>query len=228
MDSYPWGSDDPRGYRNAMGRYKTTRERTFLDRHLPGTPTRLLDIGGGVGRFALPLALAGHKVTVVEQSVEAASVLEEQAAGRLDVIVGDFLGLDLEPTFDAAIAIESLVYFNREDPQDVFARVSSALEPGGLFVFTMLNHDGWRAVAKRRLLGGRNLDYLYTCPRRTEAALAAAGFEVLAMEGFMWLPVGVTSDSRAVRPLALIERALRLRRFISRSPWFLVAARKSR
>ena len=36
-----------------------------------GTPLRVLDVGGGSGMFAVPLAQLGHEVTVVDPSADA-------------------------------------------------------------------------------------------------------------------------------------------------------------
>jgi hypothetical protein len=52
------------------------------------------------------------------------------------------------------------------------------------------------------------------------------GFEVQAVSGYNWLPFSRLSDSALVIPAARIERALRLDRRPTVSPWILVSARK--
>src|SRR3712207_7602612 len=49
-----------------------------------GTPLRVLDVGGGSGMFAVPLARLGHDVTVVDPSADALATLRRRAdtAGR--------------------------------------------------------------------------------------------------------------------------------------------------
>ncbi len=47
---------------------------------LIGSDTTVLDVGGGAGRFALPLATRARHVTVVEPSTEAVGMLQERAA----------------------------------------------------------------------------------------------------------------------------------------------------
>jgi SAM-dependent methyltransferase len=49
--------------------------------------TTALDVGGGAGRYALPLALRGARVTVVEPSESMIRALEEAAAGMGDLRV---------------------------------------------------------------------------------------------------------------------------------------------
>ena len=38
----------------------------LLERHLPPAPARVLDVGGGAGVYALPLAEAGYEVHLVD------------------------------------------------------------------------------------------------------------------------------------------------------------------
>ena len=44
-----------------------------------GTPLRVLDVGGGSGMFAVPLARLGHDVTVVDPSADALATLRRRA-----------------------------------------------------------------------------------------------------------------------------------------------------
>ena len=59
-----------------------------------GAPLRVLDVGGGSGMFAVPLARLGHDVTVVDPSADALATLRRRAdtAGvgeRVHAIQGD-------------------------------------------------------------------------------------------------------------------------------------------
>ena len=56
MTQYPYDMEDPLVYRNKMGRYKTERQLSFIRRFLSREVVRALDIGGGSGRLAIPLA----------------------------------------------------------------------------------------------------------------------------------------------------------------------------
>src|ERR1700710_2996909 len=44
-----------------------------------GSPLRVLDVGGGSGMFAVPLARLGHDVTVVDPSADALATLRRRA-----------------------------------------------------------------------------------------------------------------------------------------------------
>src|ERR1700710_1073770 len=55
-----------------------------------GTPLRVLDVGGGSGMFAVPLARLGHDITVVDPSADALATLHRRAqnAGVADRVRG--------------------------------------------------------------------------------------------------------------------------------------------
>ncbi|WP_197048662.1 class I SAM-dependent methyltransferase [Streptosporangium roseum] len=38
----------------------------LLERHLPPAPAQVLDVGGGAGAYALPLAAAGYEVHLID------------------------------------------------------------------------------------------------------------------------------------------------------------------
>ena len=45
--------------------------KAYLDRYLPAAPARVLDIGGGPGRYSLYLAERGHAVTLFDANAQA-------------------------------------------------------------------------------------------------------------------------------------------------------------
>src|SRR5881392_399688 len=59
-----------------------------------GRPLTVLDVGGGTGGFAVPIAQAGHRVTVVDASPDALAALTRRAADagvadRVRAVQGD-------------------------------------------------------------------------------------------------------------------------------------------
>jgi len=68
---YLWDEDNPLGYKNRMGLYKTKMELEFIKSCLPNHKLEILDIGGGSGRFALPLSKLNHDVTTIDISKDA-------------------------------------------------------------------------------------------------------------------------------------------------------------
>ncbi|MCD0450863.1 methyltransferase domain-containing protein [Actinocorallia sp. API 0066] len=64
--------------RSAAGPLAAVRE--ALAPVLSQGPLDVLDVGGGTGHYAVPLAAAGHRVTVVDASPDALAMLERRAA----------------------------------------------------------------------------------------------------------------------------------------------------
>ena len=63
---YKWDLENPHGYGNRMGRYRTRVECDFMRRHLAAPPLRVLDVGGGSGRLGKFFISLGHRVTIVD------------------------------------------------------------------------------------------------------------------------------------------------------------------
>jgi S-adenosylmethionine-dependent methyltransferase len=110
--------------------------RRELDRH-PGRALTVLDVGGGTGGFAVPLAEAGHTVTVVDVSPDALAALTRRAAdagvaGRVRAVQGDAdaLATLVTPASADLVLCHGLLEVV-DDPAGVVAAIANALRPGG-------------------------------------------------------------------------------------------------
>ena len=117
--------------------------------HLPTAPgTRVLDLGGGIGRFTTWLLQQGLTVELVDPDLRSLWRAVSHAAGlpgALDVhwSTGEHLP-ELAPV-DVAILCEVLCYM--EDPARALARVASVLKPGGLLLASVEARWGWAMSA---------------------------------------------------------------------------------
>jgi 2-polyprenyl-3-methyl-5-hydroxy-6-metoxy-1,4-benzoquinol methylase len=126
-----------------------------------GTPLRVLDVGGGSGMFAVPLARLGHDVTVVDPSADALATLRRRAdtAGVGDRVTGvqgdgDLLH-EVLPTAAAGegydLALCHWVLEVVDDPAVTLREIAGALRPGGQVSVAATNRAG--AVLARALSG---------------------------------------------------------------------------
>ena len=114
---------------------------------LGGGSWRILDAGGGDGGDALPLAVAGHSVTVLDPSGPMLEALKQDAAGagvgdRIAGIKGDIdsiAGLDLRD-FDLVLCHFVLQYLG--DLDGPLAKLVSAVRPGGYLSLIAPNRPG--------------------------------------------------------------------------------------
>ncbi|GAA3370393.1 methyltransferase [Streptomyces sannanensis] len=207
-----------------------------LDRRVKATGREALDIldtGGGSGKFAVPLAGLGHRVTVVDPSPNALFALERRAAeaGVADLVrgvQGDIHGLfDVVDRggFDAVLCHGVLEYV--EDPAEGVRNAMEALRPAGVLSLLAAGLGG--AVLARALAGhftearraltdpagrwgeGDPVPRRFTAEQLTEL-VTAAGAEVVAVHGvrvFADLVPGVLVDTEpgAVDALLKLEAA---------------------
>jgi S-adenosylmethionine-dependent methyltransferase len=103
-----------------------------------GRPLDVLDLGGGTGGVAVPLAEAGHRVTVVDPSPDALAALARRAreSGIVDLVTGvqgdgDTLGSVLaDHSVDLACCHGALEFV--DDPEATLRALAAALRPGGV------------------------------------------------------------------------------------------------
>ncbi len=131
-----------------------------------GTPLRVLDVGGGSGTLAVPLARLGHQVTVVDPSADALATLRRRAdnAGVGDnvrAVQGDGdrlheLPLATTPA-DYDLALCHAVLEVVDDPAVTLREVAGAVRPGGTVSVTTANRAG---AVLARALGGHPVEAL--------------------------------------------------------------------
>lgn len=130
-----------------------------LTEHLPPPPAAVVDVGGGAGRIAIPLARNGYEVTILDPSEEALGrareALDKENAAtqrRVRLVAGRgeespcLLG---EATFDAATCHGVLP--SVEDPEPLVRALVRLVRPGGLISVLAKNAE---ALAMRPALQG--------------------------------------------------------------------------
>jgi S-adenosylmethionine-dependent methyltransferase len=115
----------------------------------------VVDVGGGTGGLAVPLATLGHHVTVVDPSPDALAAAQRRAAEvavSLSVVQGeaasvaDMVGL---ATADLVICHNVLEYV--DSPADAMAGIARVLRPAG--VVSVLASNAVAAVLHQALAG---------------------------------------------------------------------------
>lgn len=126
----------------------------------PGPPVLdVLDVGGGTGGFAVPLAGLGHRVTVVDPSPDALAALQRRA-GEAGVAVravqGDAVDLlDVVAASSADLVLCHGVLEHVDDPRGVAPSLDAlvaVLRPGGTLSLLVASRN---AVVLARAVAGR-------------------------------------------------------------------------
>jgi SAM-dependent methyltransferase len=124
----------------SVGRLEQIRTWEVMGRHLPPPPCGILDVGGGTGVYALPLAARGYRVTFIDPvplHVERARELSNAAQRPLaSAEVGDARALPMaDATFDAVLMLGPLYHLiDRRDRVAALAQARRVLVPGGLLL----------------------------------------------------------------------------------------------
>jgi SAM-dependent methyltransferase len=128
----------------------------------------ILDVGGGDGRYALPLAQMGYNVTVLDIDalhlkrlhINANAVLLN-TAGKIDPVLADATeSFPFHKLFDGVLnaGFGYLIPPDQLDP--LFARMVKALKPGGLLVFEFATNRARQDIHGKSLIGKQ--EYIYT------------------------------------------------------------------
>lgn len=119
-------------------------------------PMDVVDVGGGTGGFAVPLARLGHRVTVVDPSPDALAALQRRAgeAGvEVRAVQGDAAELlDVVPAGGADLVLCHGVLERVDDPASAVAALAAAPRPGGFVSVLVASRN---AVVVARAVAGR-------------------------------------------------------------------------
>lgn len=190
---YEWFDEEPTRWETAQRGFRAAAT-IILDEvgeavDVPDSATRLLDVGGGHGLYAIDLCRRhpdlGATVFDVPPALEA--VEDEVAAAdvgeRVTLVGGDYWTDELGSDHDVALVFNVIHAHDAAGNQELFERLAGALAPGGrIAVLDQLAGSARMPVGKSGL-GFVGLTYLTTLGAEThlfeevETWLRAAGFE---------------------------------------------------
>jgi SAM-dependent methyltransferase len=196
-------------------------------------PLDVVDLGGGTGVIAIPLAARGHRVTVIDPSPDALASLERRTAeaeltGQITGVQGDAADLvRLTGAHQVDVVVCHRVLEVIESPADALLAIAAALRPGG--VLSLLVAQRHAVVLSQALAGHIALARRsYTDPNRFDhdqvlEAVREAGFTVLASHGIGAIADQVPERLIEAEPGAYDELAA-LETEISQDPAFRALA----
>lgn len=202
----------------------------------------VLDVGGGTGGFAVPLAVQGHRVTVVDPNPDALASLQRrvhEAGVTVTAFQGDAAGLlDVVAAESADLVLCHGVLEHVDAVAPAIAALAQVLRPGGTLSVLAAQSN---AVVLARAMAGRFAEARAALtdpdgrwgsgdplPRRfTEpglcAALVEAGLAVEDVQGVRVIADLVPSSAVDHEPGAA-DDLVELERLLSRRPEFRAVA----
>lgn len=143
---------------STQGTARTAVVWQVLSASMGGSGLSVVDVGGGTGGFAVPLAGAGHQVTVVDANPDALAALirraDEAGVGtRVRAVQGDADALaELVEPGSADVVLCHSVLEVVDSPVEVAAALAGTLRAGGLASVLVANRV---AAALSRAMGGQ-------------------------------------------------------------------------
>ncbi len=211
-----------RHYGSLRGRVRTHVVAAHLEPHLAGGPHRIVDVGGGAGTQSIPMAAAGHHVTVVDPS---AAMLDRARAaasaagleGRVQLV--EARGEDAVVALDGAsfdLVLNHGVLMYLDDPAPMVASLCALAAPGGVVSIVAKNvetmavlpaHRGdWEGAlagfAADRQINGLGVDTRADSASHLGDLLRGHGVEPIDVLGVRlftdgWLPERPATDDEA-------------------------------
>jgi ubiquinone/menaquinone biosynthesis C-methylase UbiE len=219
-------------------RIEFERTKELLARHLPPPPARILDVGGGPGAYAAPLADAGYEVVLVDASPLHVRQAQELAAGRFSAEQGDARSLAAaDESFDAVLLLGPLYHLTERDDRVLALREARrVLRPGGPAVAAAisrfasaidgmyagyLSHPEFWPIVQQDLADGQHRSAstelpafttaFFHRPEELESEVREAGLELealLGVEGPGWLLADRLDDPVAREHILEVARLL--------------------
>jgi SAM-dependent methyltransferase len=124
---------------------------------------RVLELGVGTGRVALPLQQMGLEVWGVEASPAMATQLRAKPGSEhIHLVVGDFMEMPVEGSFTVIYAVYSTFFglLSQNDQVRCFRNIASHLDPRGVFLLQAFFPAVWPGTAGNRLEVGRLIGHL--------------------------------------------------------------------
>jgi ubiquinone/menaquinone biosynthesis C-methylase UbiE len=137
---YELGLEDSRLFIDGRPRLEYLRTLELLERLLPAPPSRVLDVGGGTGVYAMSLTGQGHEVRVVEPSQahvdHVRAYARDRDLHRLTAVVGDARTLPADDdSYDAVLLLGPLYHLTeRDDRLRALGEAVRVTRPGGVVV----------------------------------------------------------------------------------------------
>jgi len=139
LEFYGLGKEEQR-LDASLGRLERIRTFEVMERHLPPAPCRVLDVGGGAGVYALPLAARGYRVHLVDPvplHIERARALSQASDTPLESAdLGDARSLPASDASTDVVLMFGPLYhlIERRDRIQALLEARRVLVPGGVLL----------------------------------------------------------------------------------------------
>jgi ubiquinone/menaquinone biosynthesis C-methylase UbiE len=130
---------------NGMGKYEFERVKSLMGKYIPPIPSKIIDVGGGTGKYAEWLAKKGHQVHMVEPVPKHLKLARQRAVQLRKpffVYCGESRQLPFQDAYaDIVILHGPLYHLQEKNDRDLTIREAKrVLKKGGLILAFAINY----------------------------------------------------------------------------------------
>lgn len=141
---YNRASEDTR-LDKGMGIFEFERIKTLIEKYMPSTPSKIIDIGGGTGKYSEWLAQKGYEVHLVEPVSNHIAIAQKRAnklKNKFSVNLGEARKLEFPSNFADLIILHGPLYHlqRKEDRDLAIIEAKRVLKNGGIILGFAINY----------------------------------------------------------------------------------------
>lgn len=129
-----------------MGIFEFERIKTLIEKHLSTSPMKIIDVGGGTGKYAEWLAQKGHEVHLVEPVLKHIKIAEKRANKAkkpFSVHIGESRNLEFKNNSADVIILHGPLYHlqKKEDRDITIKEAKRVLKNNGIILGFAINYS---------------------------------------------------------------------------------------
>lgn len=128
-----------------MGIFEFERIKSLIEKYISTSPSKIIDIGGGTGKYSEWLAKKGHQVHLVEpvpKHIQIAQNRNNKLKNKFSVYLGESRNLEFSDNFADLILLHGPLYHlqKKEDRDLAISEAKRVLKNGGIILGFAINY----------------------------------------------------------------------------------------
>ncbi|WP_232623087.1 class I SAM-dependent methyltransferase [Pareuzebyella sediminis] len=128
-----------------MGVFEFARIKTLIEKYLTPSSAKIVDVGGGPGKYSEWLARKGHSVSLVDpvpKHIELAKRRAGALKNKFHARLGEARNLDYPDNLADLVILHGPLYHlqNKEDREKAIAEAKRVIRPGGIVLGFSINY----------------------------------------------------------------------------------------
>lgn len=128
-----------------MGVFEFERTKTLIEKYIKTSPSTIIDVGGGTGKYAAWLAKKGHRVCLVDpvlKHIEQARNRAHQLKNKYTVCLGEARNLDFPDNSADLVILHGPLYHlqKKEDREKAIREAKRVLKRNGIVLGFSINY----------------------------------------------------------------------------------------